>query len=306
MQIICLMGPTASGKTDLAIKIASHLPCEIISVDSSMVYRGMDIGTAKPSVEQLSLIKHHLIDICDPAEAYSAAQFRCDALKLIEQIFAQGKIPLLVGGTMLYFKVLLQGISALPSADPVIREKILADADKVGWEKMHAKLQTIDPQAAIRIASNDSQRIQRALEIYAISGKSMTELCELFPPEPLPYEVINLAIAPSDRVIIDDRIAKRFKVMLENGFIEEVEQLFKRGDLHVGLPSIRAVGYRQIWDYLAGKISFAQMQQLALIATHQLAKRQLTWLRTWQDILLFDSESSLLEQKIMQCIARNV
>lgn len=304
--IICLMGPTAAGKTDLALQIATNLPVEIISVDSGMIYRGMNIGTAKPNAAELKLVKHHLIDICDPSESYSAAQFRQDALTLIDTIFKANKIPLLVGGTMLYFKVLLFGISPLPSADPIIRNKIMEEAFELGWKKMHDKLRVIDPVAAARIKPSDSQRISRALEIFEITGKNMTELCEKFPPKPLDFPSIKFSLMPTDRSILDERILKRFKLMLSQGFVEEVEALFKRGDLNSNMPSMRSVGYRQVWNYLAGEIDFATMQQQILIATHQLAKRQITWLKSLPDIICFDSENHQLQEKIMQCIMPKV
>lgn len=304
--ILCLMGPTASGKTALALKIAAQIPSEIISVDSGMIYRGMNVGTAKPNLEELELVKHHLIDICEPSEIYSAAQFREEALRLINEILAKGKLPLLVGGTMMYFKILLQGISPLPPANPEIRDRIWTEAKKVGWDKMHEKLQKIDQLTAARISPNDSQRIQRALEVYEITGKSITELWQKFPSKPLSNPHLNIAIMPTDRSTLDAKIAKRFDFMLQNGFIEEVEKLYQRVDLHPDLPAIRSIGYRQAWEYLANKISFEEMQEKILIATHQLAKRQTSWLRSLPDILWFDSEDNNTAQKIMHLIEHNV
>jgi tRNA dimethylallyltransferase len=299
MKLLCLTGPTASGKTQLAIELTQHLPCDIISVDSAMIYRGMDIGTAKSSAEEQKIAPHRLIDICDPSETYSAGQFREDALTEIKDILSHDRIPLLVGGTMLYFKVLQQGLAELPTADPEIRKEIFAQAEEIGWQEMHKKLAEIDSQSAERINKNDSQRIQRALEIYAITGKSMTEL--LTKKHITPYQFLNIAIAPSERSILHERIEKRFQQMLEKGFIEEVEQLFKRGDLHSDLPAIRTVGYRQIWQYLAGKLTKEEMQEKAIIATRQLAKRQLTWLRSWPDLQWFDSENISID-KLMHLI----
>jgi tRNA dimethylallyltransferase len=283
------MGPTSSGKTRLAIELVQQLPCDIISVDSGMIYRGMDIGTAKPTPEEQKIAPHRLIDVCDPSETYSAGQFREDAIKEIEDILSHGRIPLLVGGTMLYFKALQQGLAELPMADPEIRKKISAEAEQIGWQELHKKLESIDPIAAERINQNDAQRIQRALEIYAITGLPMTELLSAKNMQPLPYPIINIAIK-TERNILHERIEQRFQQMLKNGFIEEVEQLFKRGDLHPDLPSIRAVGYRQVWQYLSGEINYAEMQEKAIIATRQLAKRQLTWLRTWPNLNWFDNE----------------
>jgi tRNA dimethylallyltransferase len=299
-KIICLMGPTASGKTDLAIKVCKHFPCEIISVDSGMVYRGMDIGTAKPTIEQRAVAPHRLIDICDPNEAYSAGQFRKDALREIGDILKQNRIPLLVGGTMLYFKTLQQGLSELPDADLSVRQKIMEEAGQIGWQALHKKLAKIDPLTASRIHPNDSQRIQRALEIYEITGKNMTELFAIRGIKSVPYQILNIAIAPLQRSILHERIEKRFDQMLKNGFIEEVEQLFKRGDLHSDLPSMRTCGYRQVWRYLAGKMAYDEMQERAIIATRQLAKRQLTWLRNWPDLCWFDIEDDMLLKKILQ------
>jgi tRNA dimethylallyltransferase len=286
--IICLMGPTASGKTQLAFELAELLPCEIISVDSAMVYRGMDIGTAKPSKEELAKVPHHLIDIRDPSESYSAADFRRDALTKIEGILSREKTPLLVGGTMLYFKALQQGLSVLPSADVSVRERLSQQAALIGWPAMHEKLSMVDPITAKHIHQHDAQRIQRALEVFELTGKAMSELQKLHQPTSLPYRMINLAIVPSDRLKLQDRIEKRFAQMLARGFVEEVRILFKRGDLHRDLPSMRSVGYRQVWDYLDHRITFDEMKDLAIIATRQLAKRQWTWLRNWPDLYKID------------------
>lgn len=278
---IFLMGPTASGKTDLAIQLRQHLPVEVISVDSALIYKGMDIGTAKPSKEELALAPHRLIDILDPAESYSAMNFREDALREMADISAQGKIPLLVGGTMLYYKALIEGLSPLPSADDKIRAEIEEKAAKHGWATLHQNLAKIDPISAARINPNDSQRINRALEVFYITGKSLTELTEQ-KGETLPYEVMQFAIAPEDRHILHDRIEQRFHKMIELGFQEEVEKLYARGDLNVNLPSIRCVGYRQMWEYLQGDYDHDEMVFRGICATRQLAKRQITWLRGWK------------------------
>ena len=300
--IICLMGPTASGKTRLAIELARYLPCEIICVDSAVVYRGMDIGTAKPSPEELSKVPHHLIDIRDPVEHYSVANFRADALYKISDILSRSKIPLLVGGTMLYFKVLQFGLSRMPSANKQIREALSKEALKIGWPAMHDRLAKIDPLAAERIHPHDTQRIQRALEVFELTGKTVTELHFLDQIKPLPYRVINLAMIPSDRSLLRKKIIERFHDMLERGFIEEVRILFERGDLHRDLPSMRAVGYRQVWDYLAGDITFDEMRERAIIATSQLAKRQITWLRRWPNLQKFDNMDPDLVQHLLSAI----
>lgn len=297
--IVCLMGPTASGKTKTALGIAREIPCEIISVDSAMVYRFMNIGTAKPNLKELAEVPHHLIDIRDPAEIYSAAQFRQDATQLIDNILSKNKTPLLVGGTMLYFRALQQGLSDLPQANLAIRKGIEAQANLLGWAKIHARLAKVDPEAASRISPTDPQRIQRALEVYEITGKSMTELWQEHQEKPLEYNIINLSLLPSLRSVLHERISLRFEEMLRNGFIDEVNYLYSRGDLQSDLPAIRSVGYRQAWEYLQGKVSYVQMKNLSIIATRQLAKRQLTWLRRWDNMLCFDSEDKDVCKKIL-------
>lgn len=298
-SVICLMGPTAAGKTDLAIKLTQHLPCEIISVDSAMVYRGMNIGTAKPGPEILRLAPHRLLDIRDPSDAYSAGQFRTDALREITDILSAGKIPLLVGGTMLYFHALQTGLAELPPANNAIRAFILEQAKIHGWQTMHQRLQKIDPLAANRIHPNDPQRIQRALEIYELTGQSLTTLANQNHAQSLPYRMINLAIAPTDRSRLHTVIEQRFHIMLEQGFIAEVEKLFLRSDLTLDLPSIRSVGYRQIWSYLAGDLNYEAMKERSIIATRQLAKRQLTWLKSWRNTTWFASEDDKRLDKIL-------
>ena len=296
---IFLMGPTAAGKTDLAIELTKVLPCELISVDSALVYRGLDIGTAKPSKALLAEHPHRLIDILDPAEAYSAADFRRDALEAMADITSRGKIPLLVGGTMLYYKALLDGLAQMPAADPQVRADIEQEAARLGWQALHDQLAAVDPVSAARIHPNDPQRLSRALEVYRVSGQSMTAHRERQSAQSteaaasgrgqLPYTVANLAIAPANRQVLHERIAQRFTQMLEQGFVDEVIALRSRGDLHAGLPSIRAVGYRQVWDHLDGKLTFTEMQERGIIATRQLAKRQFTWLRSWADLQWLDS-----------------
>lgn len=282
------MGPTASGKTALAIDMATQYKCEIISVDSALIYRDMNIGSAKPSAEELEMAPHKLIDILDPSESYSAADFRRDALLAIEDIISRGKTPLLVGGTMMYFKALLEGLSPLPSADEAIRQQILAQAQTEGWDALHQELCNIDPVAGERIHPNDPQRLSRALEVYRISGKTMTELTQT-KSAALPYDVVQFAIAPNDRKVLHELIAKRFNIMLEQGFIEEVARLKARDDLHLELPSMRCVGYRQCWQYLDNEFDHATMVEKATAATRQLAKRQLTWLRSWPDLQWLES-----------------
>ncbi|MCL9776359.1 tRNA (adenosine(37)-N6)-dimethylallyltransferase MiaA [Vibrio methylphosphonaticus] len=287
--VLFLMGPTASGKTDLAIRLRQQYPVEIISVDSALIYKGMDIGTAKPDADELSAAPHRLIDILDPSEAYSAADFRRDALAEIAKIHAEGKIPLLVGGTMLYFKALLQGLSPLPAADPEIRKQLEQEAKDKGWQALHDELMAIDPVSANRIHPNDPQRLSRALEVYRISGKSLTELTEV-KGEPLPFRVKQFAVAPKDRALLHKRIELRFDKMIQAGFEDEVKALYARKDLHPDLPSIRCVGYRQMWEYLDGDCSFDDAIFRGICATRQLAKRQITWLRSWEDLVWLDSE----------------
>ena len=277
---IFLMGPTASGKTDLAIQLRQQLPVEVISVDSALIYRGMDIGTAKPSKAELALAPHRLIDICDPAESYSAANFRTDSLREMQEISAQGKIPLLVGGTMLYYKALLEGLSPLPSADDKVRSEIEAKAALIGWAGLHQELSKIDPISAQRINPNDSQRINRALEVFYLTGKTLTELTAQ-KGEALPYDILQFAIAPEQREVLHLRIEQRFHKMIELGFQQEVEKLYRRPDLNENLPSIRCVGYRQMWEYLRGDYDHDEMVFRGICATRQLAKRQITWLRGW-------------------------
>lgn len=283
------MGPTASGKTALAINLRKTLPVELISVDSALIYRGMDVGTAKPTEQEQAQAPHRLLDLLDPAQAYSAADFRRDALAEMAEITAAGRIPLLVGGTMLYFKALLEGLSPLPSADPEVRARIEQQAAEQGWNALHRQLEEIDPVAAARIHPNDPQRLSRALEVFFISGKTLTELTQTS-GEALPYQVHQFAIAPASRELLHQRIEQRFHQMLASGFEAEVRALFARGDLHTEMPSIRCVGYRQMWSYLAGETSHDEMVYRGICATRQLAKRQMTWLRGWEGVHWLDSE----------------
>ena len=282
LPVIFLMGPTASGKTDLAISLLDHMPIELVNVDSAQIYRQMDIGTAKPDAETLRKAPHRLLSFCDPAETYSAADFAIDAKKEIADIHNTGRIPLLVGGSMLYFKVLLEGLSDLPAADKAIRQSIQEQADKEGWASLHQQLQLVDPKTAARLHPNHSQRIQRALEVYQITGTPLSELQsqsgggiqEL-------YDVRQYALTMQDRALLHQRIEMRFMAMMDAGFADEVEALYRRGDLHAEMPSIRAAGYRQLWDYFEGRCGLDEAVEKAIIATRQLAKRQQTWLRNW-------------------------
>ena len=297
---IFLMGPTASGKTALSVQLAHALGGEIISVDSALVFKGMDIGTAKPTLDERAGIPHHLIDILDPSEFFSTGQFRTQALALMDAITRRGKIPILVGGTMLYFNALTNGLAVLPGANAAIRAKFDQDLGQLGKEVLHQRLADIDPQAAARIHPNDPQRIQRALEVYEISGKPLSAFFnETKGQAALPYQKIKLIVAPPDRKILHDKIAQRFRDMLEQGFIDEVETLFNRGDLTEKMPSIRAVGYRQVWSYLQGDDDFKTMTEKAIIATRQLAKRQFTWLRKETDAVCFQAGQTDLLVKVL-------
>ena len=295
-RAICIMGPTASGKTDLAIECLQELPVELISVDSALVYRDMDIGTAKPDAETLKQAPHRLIDILDPSESYSAAGFRTDALREMADITASGKIPVLVGGTMLYFRALQQGLAVLPSADESIRAEIEQLSVTHGWQYLHDQLQQVDPQSAARIHVNDPQRLQRALEVYYSTGRTLTELWQEQQASDPGYELIKIALFPSDRALLRERIAERFMRMLELGFINEVTQLRARGNLDAQMPSMRCVGYRQAWAYLEGEIDFDSMVETAINATRQLAKRQLTWLRKELDCNFFDVNKAVFPE----------
>jgi len=298
---VCLMGPTAAGKTDLAVTLVEQLPMDIISVDSVMVYRGMDIGSAKPDSATLTRAPHRLIDIRDPVEAYSAAQFREDALREMTKISSEGRIPLLVGGTMLYFRALLSGLSTLPSADAEIRTRLEAEAEVEGWASLHRRLADVDAAAAARIHPNDPQRIQRALEVYELTGVPLSELQQQQQvDQPLPYRIIKLAVAPAERSVLHQRITQRFEQMLGEGLVEEVESLRQRGDLHLDLPALRAVGYRQVWEFLDGDIDYTEMVERGIIATRQLAKRQFTWLRSEPSLTLLDSLDGRLRDKALK------
>ncbi|MDN5848458.1 MAG: tRNA (adenosine(37)-N6)-dimethylallyltransferase MiaA [Nitrococcus sp.] len=287
--VIFLMGPTASGKTALAVELAAALPCDIISVDSALVYRDMNIGTAKPSPQVLALAPHRLIDIRDPEQCYSAAEFRQEALSQIKAIRSRGRIPLLVGGSMLYFRALAEGLADLPAADQRLRAALERDARRAGWPALHARLAGVDPETAVRLHPNDAQRIQRALEVYALTGESLSDLTRKQVTEQFPYPLIKLIMAPSLRDVLHQRIELRFRQMLATGFVDEVAALRRRSELDLNKPSMRAVGYRQVWHYLDGGYNYAAMIERAIIATRQYAKRQFTWLRRERDVRWLDS-----------------
>jgi tRNA dimethylallyltransferase len=283
---IALLGPTASGKSRAAMKLADELSLEIVSVDSAQVYRGMDVGTAKPSAADRARVAHHLIDLIDPAEPYCAARFIRDAQAAIAAIRARGRLPLLVGGTMLYVKALREGLAQLPAADPEVRARLAEQAEQWGWQALHARLREVDPRSAERLSPGDRQRIQRALEVYELSGEPMSDLLQAAASEPTP--LLTIAWMPSDRAELHRRIEGRFDSMLAAGFLDEVRGLLARGDLHPDLPSMRSVGYRQAWDHLQGATSFDAFRASAIAASRQLAKRQITWLRSMRDTLVID------------------
>lgn len=305
--VICLMGPTASGKTDLAVNLSEHFASEIINVDSAQIYQGMDIGSGKPSLQIRQKVPHHLMDFLDPKIPYNAAQFRHDAIACINEILERGKVPILVGGTMLYFKVLQQGLSSLPEANDALRKRLEAWADREGWAALHKALYQIDPLTANRIKPNDSQRIQRALEIAEITGKPMSFWLSQPKADPLPFEFLNIALIPvtTPRAVLHERILLRFDAMLENGLVAEVEKLFRRGDLNDSLPAIRSVGYRQVWQYLMGQLSYDEMHEKAVAATRQLAKRQLTWLRQWPMLTTFDFLAPGLSESVLDFLKKH-
>ena len=300
---VCLMGPTASGKTALAIELVQRLPLEIISVDSAQIYKTMDIGTGKPDAKTLTLAPHRLIDFLDPLESYSAARFCEDARREMADIRASGKVPLLVGGTMLYFKALRDGLASMPAAHEQVRADILSRATAGGWAAIHAELAAVDPVAAARIHPNDPQRLQRALEVFLVSGRSLTDWQATQSPLPDGGDAfVFLSIQPVDRSVLHQRIERRFRQMLEDGLVGEVEALYARGDLGPELPSVRSVGYRQVWQYLSQEIGYDGMVERGIIATRQLAKRQITWLRSWPSLQNFDSDDKNLIDGVIRSI----
>lgn len=298
-----LLGPTASGKSRLALELAARLPLEIVSLDSAQVYRGMDIGTAKPSSGERARVTHHLIDLVTPEQAYSAGRFHNDALRAVQDILARGRIPLLVGGTMLYYRALVSGLDALPTADPAMRAAIDAEAARLGWAALHAELARVDPKAAQRIAPGDAQRIQRALEVWRLSGRTLSSF-QTGSGSELPFRLVSFSIVPRDRALLHRRIQERFDAMLEAGLIDEVRSLRRRYCLSVDLPSMRCVGYRQVWGHLEGEYDRAVMREKAIAATRQLAKRQMTWLRSFKDVeLLAEPEANQLAARLKSGIA---
>lgn len=304
--VVCLMGPTASGKTGLAVELVRNHNCSIISVDSALVYRGMDIGTAKPDAEMLKVAPHRLIDIIDPSESYSAADFLADVKGEVADVVSEGRTPLLVGGTMMYFNALKKGLAVMPQASQEVRQKIEEDARCRGWEGVHSDLAKIDPVSASRIHPNDPQRLQRALEVFLISGKTMTEFWAEQARQTLPFDMIDIAVMPQERSVLHGRIKERFDIMMREGFLDEVAMLRARGDLHIDLPSIRCVGYRQLWQYLDGQDSLIDAIDKGVIATRQLAKRQITWLRGWENLQVFDSLSKDLAGEALKYIESRI
>ena len=299
---IFLMGPTASGKTGVAVELVQRMPVELISVDSALVFRDMDIGTAKPDAATLARAPHHLIDIIAPTEAYSAAAFRKDALRLMADITSRGKIPLLVGGTMLYFKALREGLSPLPQADAALREQLDTEIALHGIGHLHAKLAQVDAETAARLHSTDTQRVQRAMEIFLVSGKPMSELIKQQEQDPLPYAITPIALIPSDRAVLHQRIAVRFQQMLKDGLVEELCTLRASYPLHRDMTAMRCVGYRQAWEYLEGEITEAELMDKGIAATRQLAKRQLTWLRSMPDSIELDCLDTNLANRVEQVL----
>lgn len=301
-KVICILGPTATGKTDLSLALAEQLSGEIISVDSAMVYRGMDIGTAKPTEQERRGIAHHLIDIIEPEQTYSAAAFCQDAKRLITEIIERERTPILAGGTMMYFNALFNGLSDLPSADPDIRAQIAARAELLGWPALHTQLAQIDPDAAVRINPNDQQRISRAIEVYEITGDNITNLCKPNAIPPLSVPTLKIALVPKNRAILHQRIKLRFEMMLKNGFLDEVKQLYSRPYLKAEMPSMRCVGYRQVWQLLDEEFGYDVMLDRGIIATRQLAKRQMTWLRGMAGLQHFHFDDAGLQQQVIDWV----
>jgi len=300
------MGPTASGKTGLAVELVQNHNYSIISVDSALVYKGMDIGTAKPDRDMLEKAPHRLIDIIDPLESYSAADFLGDVKKEVDDILSNGQTPLLVGGTMMYFNALKKGLAVMPQANQEVRANIEKDAELYGWSHIHSELAKVDPVSAARIHPNDPQRLQRALEVFLLSGKSMTDLWADQMSQSLPFDMIDIAVMPTERSVLHRGIAERFDIMMEQGFLAEVESLYKREDLHIDLPSVRCVGYRQLWMHLNGQCSLTDAIDKGVIATRQLAKRQITWLRSWENLEVFDSLSKDLSGQALKYIESRI
>ena len=304
MKAVFLLGPTASGKSAVALALAQRFPAEIVSVDSAQVYRGMDVGTAKPSAAERAQVPHHLVDVVEPVDAYSAGRFRDAALSLVPAIWKRGRVPILAGGTMLYFRALTRGLSDLPTADAGIRAELEDDARRIGWPAMHARLATVDPVIAARLQPTDAQRIQRALEVHRIAGEPLSTLQDREAPPPLPFETLRVSLEPGDRAVLHERIAVRFRAMLSAGLVEELESLRLRHALHEGLPSMRSVGYRQAWDVLEGAAPRATLEERGIAATRQLAKRQITWLRSMDSLERFDCLRPGLVDAIVARVSR--
>ncbi|MFT2109825.1 tRNA (adenosine(37)-N6)-dimethylallyltransferase MiaA [Marinomonas sp. 2405UD68-3] len=305
-SVVCLMGPTASGKTGLAVELVQNHNYSIISVDSALIYKGMDIGTAKPDSDMLERAPHRLIDIIDPLESYSAADFLADVKKEVDDITSKGQIPLLVGGTMMYFNALKKGLAVMPQANQAVRANIEKDAELNGWSYIHSELAKVDPVSAARIHPNDPQRLQRALEVFLLSGRSMTDLWAEQQSQSLPFNMVDIAVMPNERSVLHRRIEERFGIMMEQGFLDEVESLYRRGDLHIDLPSVRCVGYRQLWMHLDGQCSLTDAIDKGVIATRQLAKRQITWLRSWENLEVFDSLSKDLSRQALKYLESRI
>lgn len=301
--VLLLMGPTASGKTDVACALADQLACDLISVDSALIYREMNIGSAKPDAETLARYPHALVDILDPSESYSAADFRTDALRLIEQSHNNNRLPVLVGGTMLYYKVLLEGIADIPATEPAVRAQITEQAAKLGWPAMHARLADVDPVSAAKLHPNHSQRISRALEVFTQTGKPLSAWHSEQSANELTFRPIQIALMP-EREVLHQRIENRFDKMLTHGFIDEVKALVDRGDLHLDLPSMRAVGYRQIWQYVVGDVDLQSARDAGIAATRQLAKRQVTWLRSWNELNIIATEEPFSVERVLREVRR--
>jgi tRNA dimethylallyltransferase len=304
LPVICLTGPTAAGKSAATLALARRWPIEIINMDSATIYRGMDIGTAKPSAEEQAQVRHHLLDIRDPAQNYSAAEFARDANQCIGDIFARGKLPLLSGGTLMYYKALREGLNELPPANPALRGQIDEQARQKGWPALHAELAGYDPLTAERLAPNDSQRLQRAIEVYRSTGKPLSAWLNEQRATPSPYRFATVSLEPSNRLALHERIARRYRQMLDQGLLDEVRVLHQRPDLHPGLPSIRCVGYRQLWDHLEGATSLEQAVDQAIAATRQLAKRQLTWLRSMPERIVIDCLSETAVDQVTHNVER--
>lgn len=301
--VLLLMGPTASGKTDVACALADQLDCDLISVDSALIYREMNIGSAKPDAETLTQYPHALVDILDPSESYSAADFRTDALRLIKQSHNNNRLPVLVGGTMLYYKVLLEGIADIPATEPAVRAQITQEAAKLGWPAMHARLADVDPVSAAKLHPNHSQRISRALEVFTQTGKPLSAWHSEQSANELTFRPIQIALMP-EREVLHQRIENRFDKMLAHGFIDEVKALVDRGDLHLDLPSMRAVGYRQVWQYVVGDVDLQSARDAGIAATRQLAKRQVTWLRSWNELNIIATEEPFSVERVLREVRR--